>query len=240
MNTVTYEKPAEEPLSLEGLPSLARGRLPEHFPEGERFVYLFDPMWRDEDPELVTGTIGDVCSYDRPFRMGLRLGTLFDVLGGEARLLRGEAVMTLDSFNPSELPDLPRQIMLNTPELRSKMPSAGNITLETPGASVPRIIGIEMGDNALIPESVMPLLQRDENFRTVWLLDGPDDLERRTALEHAIRAWSPARPDEVETVAAAEPSQHEPRRARRHAHGLSRKVARHRDTSMDTFSGDRI
>ncbi|HEX5744203.1 MAG TPA: hypothetical protein VFX84_02015 [Candidatus Saccharimonadales bacterium] len=226
----------ERELSLAGMPTLARGRMPEEFPLGERFVYLFDPKWRDEEPELVTGTIADASATDRPFRMGLPLGSMYDVLGQEARLLRGEDFITLESLKPSELPDLPRQIMLNSPELRSRIPSAGFVTLETPAASVPRIIGIEMNDNSLIPESAMPLLQRDADFRTVWLLDGPDDLERRTALERAIHDWSPAEG----AVAAGEAADSGPRRARRHARNLSHKVLRHPDTSTDTFSADRI
>lgn len=241
-NPVSANSPEAAALSLEGMPTLAMGRLPEDFPEGERFVYLFDPMWRDEEPELVTGTIGDVDAYDSAFRLWLPLDVMSTVLGEEARLLRGETTVGLDSFQPSDLPDLPRQIMLNRPDLRSRMPAAGHVTLETPGASVPRIIGIPMNDNALIPESAMPLLQRDEDFRAVWLLDGPDDLERREALERAIHDWSPRGPVETEEPVAVEVEHspdHEPRRARLHSHHSSGKVGRHPDLGMETFSGDR-
>jgi hypothetical protein len=181
-------------IRLEDMPSLARGRMPEDFPLNERFIYLFDPNWRQEEPELVTGTIADVTAYDRPFRLGLPLDAIFSVLGEESRLLKGERTVTLESFKDSELPDMPRQIMMHSSELRSKMPSPGHVTLETPSASVARIIGISMNDNSLIPESAMPLLQQDEDFRAVWLLDGPNDLEKRTALEQAIHNWKPSGP----------------------------------------------
>jgi hypothetical protein len=234
--------PEAAALSLEGMPTLAMGRLPEDFPEGGRFVYLFDPMWRDEEPELVTGTITDADAHEGAFRLWLPLDVMSEVLGEEARLLRGETTTGLDSFQPSELPDLPRQIMLNRPELRSRMPAAGHVTLETPGASVPRIIGIQMNDNSLIPESAMPLLQRDEDFRAVWLLDGPDDLERREALERAIHDWSPREPAETEEpvfIDAERPQNHEPKRARLHSRHYSGKVGRRPDLSTETFSGDR-
>lgn len=198
-----------EAVSLDGLPTLARARMSEDFPLGERFVFLFDPKWHREEPEPVTGTIGDVHAYDEPFRRSLPDGMMFPVLGTEARLLKGKAIVTLDSLEPSTLPDLPRQIMLNSPELRSKMPSAGYITLETSSASVPRIIGISMNDNALIPESAMPILQENEDLLEVWLLDGTDDPEKRAALERAIRNWSPEEPN----TAAREPG-----RARRHTY----------------------
>lgn len=225
-----YPASEQEAVKLEGMPTLARGRMPEDFAEGDAYVYLFDPKWRwDEEPELVIGTITDPSPIDRPYRLGLPLGISFEVLLQEARLLRGEDFITLKSYEPSELPDLPRQIVLNRPELRSKAPSVGHVTLETPHASVPRIIGVSMNDNALIPVSAMPLLQRDEDFRTAWLLDGPEDLESRSALEKAIREW---RPERAEAASG--------RRARMHAHGVSHKVRKHRDTSMDTFSADRV
>lgn len=241
-NTLPAGGPEAAALSLEGMPTLAMGRLPEDFPEGGRFVYLFDPMWRDEEPELVTGTIADVDAHEGAFRLWLPLNVMSTVLGEEARLLRGETTVGLDSFQPSELPDLPRQIMLNRPELRSRMPAAGHVTLETPGASVPRIIGIPMNDNSLIPESAMPLLQRDEDFRTVWLLDGADDLERREALEKAIHDWSPRQPAETEepvVVDVERPQDHGPKRARLHSRHTSGKVGRRPDLNMETFSGDR-
>ncbi len=201
--------------NFDGLPPLARERLPGDFDLGDRVLYLFDPAWRDTEPEVVLGEITDISPCDRPFRLGLPLGTMLAVLGEESERLTGKREVNSESFKRES--DLPRQIMLESPELRSKTPSTGDVLIRTDvGASVPRIIGISINDYALIPETTLPHLQRDEAYRTAYLLDGGDDLEERTFLEHAIRDWTN---EETSKVEARQPS-----RARAHSRMLSGRI----------------
>jgi hypothetical protein len=209
--------------SFEGLPPLPDERLKADFSKGENVLFLFDRSWM-EGPQFVEGKIDHIVPSDRPFVLRLPRGVMSQGLVDHVIEQSGGKIKKKElttGLNPEPL----RQLMLNTPGLRDKIPSAGFITLETPKTAdnpTGAIIGIDMNLASLIPEVAWPHLRDNAPYRRAWLASGnPDGLTDERMLVQVMRDRL------AEKLQSPHETTHSTQRAKSHPREISGRVGPH-------------